>query len=114
MKLTDAFPSKYVRAEDLKGQRVVLTISHLVMEEMENRDGETERKPVLYFEGKKKGLVLNKTNANAIASLYGDETDEWKGMDITLHTPMVTAFGETKPALRVLVEDEPQEGEPNL
>ena len=114
MKAADVFPSKYVRAEDLKGKEVTLAIREVVIEEMENREGETERKPVLYFANAKKGMVLNKTNWGAISSLYGDESDNWTGLEITLYAPMVTAFGETKPALRVKVVGPETEGEPAL
>jgi hypothetical protein len=40
---------------------------------------------VVYFQGKQKGLVTNKTNANNIAALYGDDTDDWIGQKIMLN-----------------------------
>ena len=56
---------------------------------------------MLYFQGKEKGLVLNKTNANNIAYVYGDETDDWRGQEITLFEAMVDFQGKTVPAIRV-------------
>jgi len=100
VKIGDAFPSKYLKADDA-GQEITLTITQVLMEEMENREGETETKPVIFFKELKKGMVLNKTNFASIAFQCGDDTDAWSGKMITLYAPMVSAFGETKPALRV-------------
>jgi hypothetical protein len=60
-----------------------------------------DNKPVLYFNDKQKGMVLNKTNAATIANLYGDDTDEWRGEQITLFSAMVSFQGKTVPAIRV-------------
>ena len=49
---------------------------------------------VCYFDGTDKGLVLNKTNLNTIARLYGDDTDLWIGKPITLFATEVQ-FGST-------------------
>lgn len=46
-------------------------------------------------------MVLNKTNANNIAFLYGEETDDWQGAEIVLFEAMVDFQGKTVPALRV-------------
>jgi hypothetical protein len=75
----------------------------VIMEELEDRDGEKMNKPVLYFQGATKGLVLNRTNWDRIALQHGDDSDKWPGKKIVLGTEIVTAFGETKPALRIRV-----------
>ena len=99
------FPSKYVKAHDLNGKEFVVQISHLNMESMEDRQGNEETKPVLYFFRTEKALVLNKTNGNSIAEAYGCETDEWAGKLITLFAVEVEAFGERRPAIRVRVTE---------
>lgn len=99
MKMSQAFPSKYVRAADLNGKRMTLTMSHVHMESV--ADGEPD-KPVLYFNGAQKGMVLNQTNGMMIASLYGDDTDTWGGKPIELYTAMVPFGGKTVPAIRVM------------
>ena len=71
------------------------------------RDG--QKKPVLYFQGKKKGMALNKTNATTIAKVYGDDTESWSGMPIILFEAMVDFQGETRPAVRVSVDRQPQQ-----
>ena len=86
MNINDAFPSKYIKASDLNGKKVPLTISHVVYEDLNG-----EQKPIIYFDGKEKGLVMNKTNAQHIASKYSPETDVWKGHEIILY-PTQTQF----------------------
>ena len=99
MNINDTFPSKHLKASDLKGSVVPVTISHLEIEEIGQKK---DRKPVLYFTGKDKGLVLNKTNSKRIADLLGTpETDEWGGQRIALY-PSETEFqGDTVECIRV-------------
>lgn len=104
MKISDIFPSKYVKAQDLNGKTVTLTIKSLTVEEMLNHASEKERKPVLYFEKATKGLVLNRTNAMIISALYGDEADDWRGKRISIYPTRVKAFGTLQDAIRVREE----------
>ncbi len=67
MKISKAFPSKYLKTSDLpEGQDVRVVIDDVRLELMEQTG---EEKPVVYFRGKDAGLVLNVTNANAIAAV---------------------------------------------
>lgn len=98
MKISSAFPSEYLRASDLMGREVNATIKNVVLEEVGR---EREERPVLYFRGKEKGLVLNKTNANTIAALFGDDTDDWVGGEVTLFEAQVEYQGKMTPSIRV-------------
>jgi hypothetical protein len=63
--------------------------------------GSTDSKPTIYFQGKDKGLVLNKTNANAISMMYGPETGNWTGQTISIY-PTETEFqGKIVPCIRI-------------
>lgn len=99
MNVNDAFPSKHLKASDLKGAIVSVTISHVEIEEIGQKK---DRKPVMYFSGKDKGLVLNKTNSKRIAELLGSpETDDWTGQRVALY-PSETEFqGDTVECIRV-------------
>jgi arabinogalactan endo-1,4-beta-galactosidase len=97
MNINDAFPSKYLKASDLQGRPANVTISNVVYEDI----GKGEEKPILHFQGKQKGMVLNKTNGNNIAAIYGPETEDWVGQPIVLFEAMVDFQGKTVPALRV-------------
>ena len=46
-------------------------------------------------------MILNRTNAMIIASLYGPETDQWTGKSVTVYSARVKAFGAWHDALRI-------------
>jgi arabinogalactan endo-1,4-beta-galactosidase len=96
MQISEAFPSNYLKAADLQGRNALVTIARTEYEMIGN-----DKKLILYFQGKEKGMVLNKTNANNISQIYGDETDDWKGGEIILFEAMVDFQGKTVPAIRV-------------
>lgn len=90
MNINQAFPSKYIKASDLKDQTHVVKIADVKIEEVGQNK---ETKPVAYFEGKQKGMVLNKTNSRKIASLAGSpETEDWVGVEVAIY-PTETEFG---------------------
>jgi hypothetical protein len=101
MKISDAFPSKYLKAEDLEGKHVTVTIEKVNKEEVGPKK---ELKPVISFVNTLKKLVLNKTNAATIAKLYGEETDEWLGKRIILYSKDTEFQGEMVLALRVSLQ----------
>jgi hypothetical protein len=92
MKREDVFPSKYLKAADLKGKPVVLDIENAPLEVLKNGDGKEEHKTVLYFKGAKKALPLNQTNWDSVAAICGDDTDMWPGCRIELY-PAKTQMG---------------------
>jgi hypothetical protein len=97
--INDAFPSNYLKASDLAGQQPIVTIDRV---EFEAVGREKEMKPILYFAGKEKGVVLNKTNAKNIANLVGSfETGDWAGFKIRLYSTHVEFQGETVEAIRI-------------
>lgn len=97
--INDAFPSKFLKASDLSGAEPVVTMDRVDFEPV-GRD--REMKAVLYFVGKQKGLVLNKTNANKITELTGSAiTEEWHGARIRLYSAEATFGGDTYDVVRV-------------
>lgn len=94
--INEAFPSNYLKAADLQGRQVTVTMDRAEYEKIGD-----DRKLILFFKGKEKGMVLNKTNANNIAALYGPDTDDWNGEEIVLFEAMVDFQGKTVPAIRV-------------
>ncbi len=83
--------SKFLRAEDLKGNRVVVTIESFSIETMKSDNGDKQQ-VVLKFEGKEKILGLNKTNAQRIAAHSGSfNPADWIGAKIKL-IPTKTDF----------------------
>ena len=99
MNISDAFPSNYLKASDLKGAQVVVTIDRVEFEEV-GRD--KEEKPVIYFTGKTKGVVLNKTNARKITEITGSAiTEEWRGHAVVLYPTETEFAGETVECIRI-------------
>lgn len=104
MNINEAFPSKFLKAPDLNGGSPTVTIDRVTVEEV----GEGERKPCVYFVGKEKGVVLNKTNATNIADAYGPDTDDWTGKKVTLFTAWVDFNGRSMEAIRIRKADAPK------
>lgn len=101
MKLSEAFPSNFLKADDLDGKNVTVEIEEVTMEEI-GQGREKENKIVLTFKGKTKKLIANKTNCNTIAKLVGsDDTDDWPGHKIILTSREVDYQGTPMLAIRV-------------
>lgn len=99
MNINSAFPSTYLKASDLPPGGVVVTIDRVEIEPI-GRD--KELKPCIYFVGKEKGVVLNKTNSKKIMELVGSpDTEEWAGIQITLYPTETEFSGETVECIRV-------------
>jgi hypothetical protein len=97
MKLGEAFPSKWLKAADLHGRKIGVTIDSVEMSNIGDED-----KLIVYFKDKSKGLILNVTNANMIAEIAGtDETDNWRGVQIALYSTKVDFSGRRVDAVRV-------------
>ncbi len=109
MKVSKVFSGDYLKAADLDGHEPVVVIA--TVEEKEFDDG---TKLLISFQGKKKSLVANKTNAGRIAYIHGDETDDWVGKEIQLYTELVPFQGKETPAIRVrpAPRRQPQNGGP--
>ena len=98
MKISDEFPSAYLKASDLGGREVRLTMANVEREKIG-----TDTKPILYFKGKEKGLVLNKTNAYAIGDAYGEDTEDWYDQPIILFSIKTEYQGKIVDGLRCRV-----------
>ncbi len=99
------FPSKYAKAADLRGKSVAVVIERIdPREELMMQGGKRDHKPVVYLRGKEKGWILNKTNARAIAKVYGPEVMSWIGKTVVIMSAKVEARGETVDAIRVDVD----------
>jgi len=96
MKMSELFPSKYLRAADLQGKSRIVTIDHVEHEEFKD-DGAVVKKTVIYF--KRNGtntqpMVCNKTNWKMIVAITGAEDDEdWAGARLELRSEKVNSPG---------------------
>ena len=98
MKRDDVFPSKYLKAADLNGKPVTITIKSAPYETFKNPEGKEQGKTVLYFVGGKKALPLNIVNWDSVAEICGDDTDAWPGHQIELYPTVTQMGGKRSPA----------------
>jgi hypothetical protein len=98
MKISEEFPSQFLKASDLGGRDVRVTMGRVERETIG-----TDKKLVLYFKGKEKGLVLNKTNAGTIGDGYGDDTDDWFDNPLILFSVKTDYQGKVVDAIRCRV-----------
>ena len=109
MKISQAFPSKYLRAADLEDKPHRVVMSAVRMEDIASGE---DHKPVLYFKNHQKGVVLNKTNSRTISQAYGDDTDNWAGKSIIIFSAMVDFRGDQVEAIRVRIPKDKIETSP--
>lgn len=106
-KVSDLYPPRWVKAEDLKGKTTVVTIAGATVESFyvpQINDQKTA--VVLSFEGKKKRLILNKTQCISLIQITGSEVfSDWIGREIVL-APGKAANG--KPT--IVIRSVPEEG----
>lgn len=85
------YGAKYLSPADLHGEQVRYKIGKVdVVELREPKDGSTKRKFIVYFIGVEKALVLNKTNANKLASALGKDRGKWIGALVDLYAEMTS------------------------
>ena len=76
--------SNYLKASDIKGATPTVNI---VRSEIINftKDGKPdEQKPAIFFAGKEKGVVLNKTNTRGLIAAFGSDSEAWVNKDVML------------------------------
>jgi hypothetical protein len=86
MNINEAFPSKYLKAADLQDREVAVVIGRVEMETIG-----TDRRMLLYFNGKDKALD-------------GQDTDNWVGKPIVLFPAHVDFKGESVEAIRIKIK----------
>jgi hypothetical protein len=101
MKKEDVFPARFLKASDLSGKPMVVTIEGTVREVLKTPDGKQQEKPVLYFTGMKKSLACNITNWDSVAEICGEDSDEWPGHQIELFPAKTQMGGRTVDCIRI-------------
>ena len=104
------FPNEWIRAADLRGQDVALTISSVSQERLKTTQGESLAVVVEFAEmdkrptSERKRFVCNKTNAKTSAKLYGTDVVDWVDRRVTLFPTRCEAFGEMVDCIRIRPE----------
>lgn len=94
--------SKYLKKEDV-GQGKLMTISEVVQQNVALESQPEEMKWCIFFEGEEKSMVLNSTNAEAIADILKERnSDNWGGGVVVLYDdPNVSYAGKRTGGIRV-------------
>ncbi len=79
----ELYPGRFVKAGDLKGRDVTVTIAKVHVEELEGT--KKQNKGILSFKETPKELVLNRTNGECIKAMFGRKLADWVGKRITLY-----------------------------
>ena len=94
-----ASDSNHLKSEDLPaGKEVPVTIASYELLQLDDKN-----KLCLTFAGKEKTMVVNKTNATAIAHVYGNDPDSWVNKSIFLFTTKTEFNGKSVDCIRVRV-----------
>ena len=103
--IDNLFDDPYLKAASLEGEVRIFIIKNVTQEEV---GAKKDLCPVVHFQQCKKGLVLNKTNAKRIKSLYGPEVEGWFGKRIMLYPSETDYAGDTVECIRVKAESPPE------
>jgi len=98
MNINELYPSKYLKASDLKGREANVEIEDVMIEKI-GRDG--DKRPVASLVGKNKRFVINKTNVRTIGDLHGPDTEDWIGKRIVIYPTITEYAGQETACLRV-------------
>lgn len=104
------FTGKYLASADLGTSEPTVKIARVVPEMVEGGEDEKTKKTqkdrkrwIAYFDGKEKGMLLNRTNCILLAALAkSNKTEDWAGHSITLGARDVKLGGETVKGLRII------------
>lgn len=100
MDMSQVFSGDYLRAADLQGKPIEMTIRSIEIVEFD--DG---KKPIIGFHGTEKKLVANKTNTTTIIDILGRDSEDWIGGKITLIPAQTDYAGKQVACIRVALPE---------
>jgi hypothetical protein len=84
----------YLKAAHLPpGKAITATVERIEFQTVHPRPGLEKLKPVMYFAGKQKGLILTSTNQDFLRLTFGDEISASFGKQVTLRAVRKTIAG---------------------
>jgi hypothetical protein len=97
------FESDYLTATEFKGRTPTFTITGVALKKLPNPEtGEERTKGVIAFREVPKGWVMNRTNAQCLAAMFGGDTEAWVGKRVTLHAVEVQVGPKKDMGIRVV------------
>jgi hypothetical protein len=77
-------PSRFIKAGEFGGKPVTLTITSVVMEDIESEDGSVKASPIVSFRETKRLWRMNTTNDQSVSAMFGGDDEGWVGKRVTL------------------------------
>ena len=99
-KISETFPSRFLKAADLQGEDRKVVIQG-VMNEKLGVGADADEKPVVTYRGWQKVHALNKGTATFIADALGDDPDDWTGKHVILYETTDSFQGKQHQVIRV-------------
>lgn len=93
------YSGRFLKAGELLGKKVTLTISDVDLEMLMGEDGVEKAKAVISFKETEKKHIAPKTNGICLKAMFGKKLSEWVGKRVTLFEdtwngePCVRIFG---------------------
>lgn len=78
------YPGRFIKAGELLGKKVTLTIAEVDTEELMGEDGSKKIKATLAFKETEKMHVMCKTNGVCLRDMFGKDLSAWVGKRVTL------------------------------
>lgn len=78
------YPGRFIKAGELLGKKVTLTITDVDMEDLMGEDNKPKAKATVAFKETEKQLVMCKTNGLSIKAMFGKKLADWIGKRITI------------------------------
>lgn len=78
------YPGRFIKAGELLGRKVTLTITDVDLEELVGEDNKPKQKAALTFKETPKQMVMCKTNGISIKAMFGKTLADWIGKRVTL------------------------------
>jgi hypothetical protein len=78
------YPGRFLKAGELLGKKVTLTIADYDLEELQGDDGTKKAKAIISFKETEKKLVACKTNGVCLKAMFGKTLPEWPGKRVTI------------------------------
>jgi hypothetical protein len=93
----DLYPGRFIRAGDLKGREVTLTLADIELEELVDPEGKTGVKTIFCFTETAKKHVACKTNGICCREMFGKKLSDWLGKRVTFRQEQWNG----EPAIRI-------------
>ena len=109
-RVSEVYASPWLRADDLGGKTIKVKIARAGADMVPQSDGDKQPRIIVDFEGKKKRFILNRTQGIAMAAIAGDNSNDWRGVEVFL-SPQPTNNGKMTIAIMPVPSENEAESE---